>query len=115
MGRRAHCLNEDSFSLQGWQPDRIFPDFVVQKGTDGKKPRPDPTVLVVEGKGEHLVGSADTAYKREVADFFTKVEKSVSWQELGKGFDQSTFRFQIVDQDEHGAWKDEIKRMLDEE
>jgi type III restriction enzyme len=108
-------VGKNSFSIQGWQPDKIFPDFVVQKGTDGRKPQPDPTVLVVEGKGEHLVGSADTTYKREVADFFTKVGKSVSWQELGKGFEKSTFRFQIVDQDEHGAWKDELKKLLGDE
>ncbi len=100
------------FSIQGYKKDRIFPDFVVQKG---ERKKPSPEVLVVETKGEHLVGNVDTEYKRDVAKYFEKLGRSVSWQKLGEGFENATFRFQVLDQGEHNGWKDELLRMLGEE
>jgi type III restriction enzyme len=102
-------IGHDSFAIQGYKKNRIHPDFVVQKGRERK---PVPTVVVVETKGEHLLGSEDTEYKRDVAAYFEKIGKSVSWQELGKGFENATFRFQILDLDEHGAWKEERTKLL---
>lgn len=104
-----NLVGAEHFSIQGYLKDRIYPDFIVQKG---KPKRPDPTVLVVETKGEHLAGSLDTKYKRDIAGYFEKLGKAVPWQKLARGFANSTFRFQVLDQDQYGAWKDELGRLL---
>ncbi len=101
-------VGKDSFAIQGYLRNKIYPDFVVQKGHRN----PSPEVLVVETKGEHLAGSADTEYKREVADYFDKIGKGVTWQHLGEGFENATFRFQILDQNGDNGWKDALRRLL---
>lgn len=109
-----NLVGEDQFRIQGYRRDWIYPDFVIQKGSKGPPLKPEPTVIVVEGKGSHLVGNEDTEYKRDVAAWFEKVGRAVPWQELGKGFENSTFRFQIVEQGKHEEWKDELKKILEE-
>lgn len=102
------------FSIQGYKRARIYPDFVVQRGrADSKsKWKPTPSVLVVESKGEHLDGNLDTLYKRDIARSFEELGKSVTWQQLGAGFANSTFRFQVLAGDRHEAWKGELQAIL---
>jgi len=108
----------EEFNIQGPRRNRIYPDFVVQQSPDG---RTRPTVLVVESKGEHLRGNADTDYKRTVAKYFEDIGKLVTWQEvtwkeLGQGFDKHCFRFQILDEGEYAgdSWRGDLERMLNE-
>jgi hypothetical protein len=58
------------------------------------------------------MGSEDTEYKKDIARYFEKVGHAVPWQELGFGFQNSKFRFQIVEEDGHDAWKDELRKLL---
>ena len=44
-------------------------------------------VILLDSKGKHLKGNADTNYKRQVADYFDKAGKKVTWQQLGEGFE----------------------------
>lgn len=106
-----NIVGRDEFSIQGYKRYRIRPDFVVQQA-EGEAPKP--TVLVVESKGKQLKGNLDTEYKRHVADYFTKVGREVTWQELGEGFDKHCFRFQILDQGDYADrdWRDDLNRML---
>jgi len=71
--------------------------------------------VVVESKGKHLKGSEDTKYKRRLADYFEKVEKKVTWQELGEGFENQKFRFQFLDEGEYEDrdWKDDLRMVLE--
>ncbi|MGC8675871.1 DEAD/DEAH box helicase [Fervidicoccus sp.] len=59
---------KDPFYLQGWHPDKFYPDFiaVTEKGN----------VLALEWKGEHLISNEDTTYKAELAE---------EWGKLGNG------------------------------
>ena len=59
---------KDPLYLQGWQPDKFYPDFVAvtDKGN----------ILAIEWKGEHLISNEDTAYKVELAK---------EWERLGDG------------------------------
>ncbi len=59
---------KDPFYLQGWKPNKFYPDFVAvtEKGN----------ILVLEWKGEHLVTNEDTTYKVQVAK---------EWEHLGNG------------------------------
>ena len=48
------------YFLQGWTRNRVYPDFVLCAGADGKSRR----MFVLETKGTHLVGNRDTEYKK---------------------------------------------------
>ncbi len=106
-----NIVGRDEFSIQGYKRYRIRPDFVVQQG-EGEAPKP--TVLVVESKGKQLKGNSDTEYKRNVADYFTRIGREVTWQELGEGFEKHCFRFQVLDQGDYADrdWRDDLNRML---
>ena len=53
------------YAVQGWQRDKIRPDFVIARKNDKGELE---FVYVVESKGEQLAGSADTKYKESVFD-----------------------------------------------
>jgi len=59
---RVAVRQRSEYYLRGWNQDRIWPDFVAMSSTGDGKPR----LLVVETKGEHLSGNADTDYKTKV-------------------------------------------------
>ena len=105
-----NLIGPEHFAIQGFRQHKIRPDFIVQ----GSPHRPQHHVYVIEPKGEHLAGSEDTAYKRRVADYYQKVGRRVSWQQLGKDFKDHVFRFRILDQQgEHGRdWKDDLAMLL---
>jgi type III restriction enzyme len=106
-----NLVGPEHFSVQGYKRHRIRPDFVVQSGT---KDKPEHRVIVIESKGAHLEGNPDTQYKRNVAGYFEKVGKKVTWQQLGEDFEDHVFRFQILDEAQEfgGTWKDELQRLL---
>jgi type III restriction enzyme len=104
-----NAVGRECFSIQGYRRDRIYPDFLVQRGRSKK---PEPTVYVVESKGSHLGGDPRTLYTRDLGRLFDRVGQRVSWQKLGEGFEGSTFRFQVLDQDTHGAWRQELRALL---
>ena len=60
---------KSNFFVQGWKPQRVFPDFIFAVQRGGK----DDKVMVLEMKGEHLKGNDDTNYKREVLRLMTQV------------------------------------------
>ena len=104
-------VGHDQFTVQGYRKQQIFPDFVVQERIDGQKYH---RVLVIEGKGAHLKGNADTEYKRDVAKYFEKAGHRITWQELGSEFKDHIFRFQVLDeqQPQGREWKDELFTLL---
>jgi len=106
-----NLIGENNYAIQGYRRNRINPDFVVQDKADHK---PRHRVLVIESKGEHLSGSPDTSYKRDVARMFEKIGREVTWHQLGQDFKDHTFRFQILDEtNEHGrGWSDELRDLL---
>ena len=97
--------------MQGYKRQKMYPDFVVQQKHEGRKFH---HVLVLESKGAHLEGNPDTNYKRDVASYFSKAGKRVSWQKLGKDFKDHVFRFQILDEAQpHGRdWQDALRELL---
>ena len=109
-----NLVGHAQFAIQGYRRNPVYPDFVVQKG-DARSQHPIPQVLVLESKGKQLKGSEDTNYKRELARIFEDIGKKVTWQELGEGFRDRTFRFQILDEGEYmgEGWHEQLKRILD--
>ena len=106
-----NLVGTENFVVQGYRRNKIYADFVVQHGRNGI---PAHHVLVPESKGKHLERSPDTTYKRKVADYFEKVGKKVTWQQLGEGFADHMFRFQILDeaQPQGRDWSDELQAIL---
>jgi len=74
-----------------------------------------PGSRLVESKGNQLKGNEDTNYKRELARLFEATGRKVTWQELGEGFRDRQFRFQILDEGQYQDqdWHDDLKKLLD--
>jgi type III restriction enzyme len=98
------------YFVQGWQPHRIYADFIftTARGLD-ESPEID-RVFVVETKGKHLAGVVaaggkltDTGYKRSVFDLCTSLAKQQQWSELVPYMTSRTMRFEVVDEDEWTA------------
>ena len=61
-------LEKQDWHLQGWQRNKIYPDFLVclKSSENGKA-----SLSVLETKGQHLLGNIDTEYKKKLFDLFT--------------------------------------------
>jgi len=106
-----NLVGPEHFSIQGYRRNKIYPDFVVQRGHNKK---PVASVIVVESKGKHLKGNEDTSYKRSIADYFEKIGHKVPWQKLAEDFQDQTFRFQVLDEGEYTDrdWRADLKSLL---
>ena len=58
------------YALQGWKRNRVYPDFIVGVQPAGKRKR---RILILETKGMHLAGSADTNYKQKLLETLEQV------------------------------------------
>lgn len=67
-------VNRKWYSIQGWQQNKIRPDFVAAKKTAENHLE---LVYIIESKGEHLLGNIDTAYKKKVLDVMTEQKKNI--------------------------------------
>jgi type III restriction enzyme len=71
------------YVLQGWRRERIYPDFLfaVRPGNPYDKGN---RLVVMETKGDHLQGNADTEYKRAVLDLMTQAFQIDQTQRVGE-------------------------------
>jgi type III restriction enzyme len=108
-----NLIGPEHFSIQGFRRNKIYPDFVVQRG---KGKRPLASVIVVESKGKQLKGNEDTNYKRTVAEYFGRIGHKVPWQKLSKDFADETFRVQVLDEGEYQDkdWRADLRKLLEE-
>jgi type III restriction enzyme len=108
-----NLIGPEHFSIQGYRRNKIYPDFVVQRG---RNKRPLASVIVVESKGKQLKGSEDTSYKRKVAEYFGRIGHKVPWQKLSKDFADETFRVQVLDEGEYEDkdWRADLRKLLEE-
>lgn len=89
--------------LQGWQRNRIYPDFLISLHESG-----DGTVRfsVLETKGLHLKGNDDTVYKARLFELLTEHSKSaLSVGELKLGLKQQQMRFELMMEND---WRDKL-------
>ena len=56
------------YAITGWRREKVYPDFIfaVRLADDGKR------LVLLEMKGEHLAGNADTDYKRSLLQLMTE-------------------------------------------
>ena len=96
------------WGLQGWMKNKVYPDFLVRLDAHSETAR----LLVLETKGKHLEGSADTEFKRKLFDLLEKaytlghdageIEMFADAPEI--------MRFRILLQEE--AWKSDLEGAL---
>ena len=96
------------WGLQGWMKDRVYPDFLVHLDADGEIAR----LLVLETKGKHLEGSADTEFKSK---FFNLLEEAYTQgREAGEvelfADAPGVMRFRILLQEM--AWKNDLEAAI---
>lgn len=95
------------YHLQGWQRNKIYPDFLVcfleqEKGIA--------RFAVLETKGEHLKGNDDTEYKKRVFDLLTNHSMGfIRAGEMQLEADEARIRFTMLMED---TWRTEIPQAL---
>lgn len=70
---------KSQYGLQGWKRNKVYPDFVfalVQQ--DGLR-----RTVLLETKGAHLTGSADTGYKQKLLSRLESMFQDARWQQVG--------------------------------
>ena len=98
------------YAIQGWRKHKIYPDFIFTATASEDKDDYE-QVYIVETKGLHLLGSADTDYKRKMFALCSKEAKARSWNELGLKMKDKVLRFEVLAEDE---WEAKLNVMLQE-
>ena len=101
------AVNQQSYGLQGWQRNRVYPDLLacIHGGAKGKY-----KFTVLETKGDHLKGNDDTEYKRKLFALLGEhAEKSIQAGQLllGEDAEQMTFTMLL-----ENNWQQELESML---
>ncbi len=96
------------FHIQGWQRNKIYPDFIAAKKSKIEKDNYD-TVYVLETKGVHLKANDDTRYKQNVFTLCNELGAKKAWTELFNEFPDHDFEFQVVFEDE---WQNQINELM---
>lgn len=95
------------WSLQGWQRGRVYPDFLACLDGDGSGVV---RFTVLETKGLHLAGSADTAYKEKLFNLLTQhSQTAVPAGELILEHGKQHIRFELLLQND---WQQRIAGAL---
>jgi type III restriction enzyme len=94
------------YAIQGWKRYKIRPDFVAaKKRADGSLE----LVYVLESKGEHLLGNADSAYKKKVLETMTATPKQVYQTSLEFGTLNENVGFYFVEQ---GSEEADVRKLM---
>ena len=101
------AVNQSHYSLQGWQRDRIYPDFLACiHGVEEGKFR----FSILETKGDHLKGNDDTAYKQRFFDLLTThANTAIRAGEMQLAVDTGQMSFQMLMQD---SWKQQMEEKV---
>lgn len=104
------------YFVQGWQPNRIYADFIFTTAREAEEERQMDRVFVMETKGKHLAGVkdadgklTDTGYKRDVFTLCTRLAKEKSWSELAPFMASRRVRFEVVDEE---GWRARLSELL---
>lgn len=102
------AVNRNSYSLQGWQKQRVYPDLLAcLHATENGKFR----FTVLETKGEHLKGNDDTEYKRKLFELLTShAETAIRAGELDLGEEAQQMRFAMLMED---SWGQELAGVIE--
>jgi len=96
------------WGLQGWMKNKVYPDFLIHLDAEKDIAR----LLVLETKGKHLEGSADTEFKKKffelLEDAYTKGVEAGEVDLFDDRPDDMHFRILIQEK----AWEPELEASL---
>ena len=95
-------LARQDYYLQGWQKQKVYPDFIFTK--DNK----DKDVYVVETKGLHLKNE-DTNYKQELFSLCNKLSMKKDMTELEIDLKGFKINYQVLFEKE---WKNKLNQVF---
>ncbi|MFA7253312.1 MAG: DEAD/DEAH box helicase family protein [Patescibacteria group bacterium] len=95
------------YGIQGWRKQKVYPDFIFTTTDDQKDAS---RVFVMELKGEHLLGSDDSEYKKTLLNMCTDLAKERNFSELGLAFKDRDLSYEFVDT---GEWRQKLNEMVD--
>jgi type III restriction enzyme len=97
----------DSYYLQGWQKNKVYPDFLftVDDEQDGVVDK----VYVTELKGEQLAGSQDTEYKEELLARCNELAEQKEFNELALEMKDRKVKFEMLHQNE---WQQKLAEIF---
>ena len=101
------AVNQASYGLQGWQKNRVYPDFLacIHAAEDGRF-----RFTVLETKGGHLKGNDDTAYKQKLFDLLTEhAANATRAGELVLGTEAEQMSFTMLLEE---SWKEALEARL---
>jgi type III restriction enzyme len=100
------------WGLQGWMKHKVYPDFLVHLDAERDVAR----LLVLETKGKHLEGNADTEFKKKFFDLlekaYTQGKEAGELELFADRPDAMRFRILIQPEDDSDAWKPELEKAL---
>lgn len=93
------------YYIQGWQPNKIWPDFVAARKGQALEG------IVIESKGDHLIGNKDTVYKEAVFEMCGArfVAKAVGDGHMPSVDIPAGVQFKVVGQ---STWRQELLSAL---
>ena len=96
------------WGLQGWMKNKVYPDFLIHLDAEKDVAR----LLVLETKGKHLEGSADTEFKSKFFELLEEVYiKGVEAGEVDLFAERpDEMRFRILIQEK--AWEADVEGVL---
>ena len=99
-------IERQDWHLQGWQKNKIYPDFLICIRSSSQSGHADFSIL--ETKGRHLMGNPDTFYKKKLFDLFTKYSRKSSEAGTIEIQDQK-MTFDLILQDE---WRQALNKIF---
>jgi type III restriction enzyme len=108
--------SRQDYFVQGWQPNRIYADFIFTTAREAAEESQIDRVFVVETKGGHLAGVkdadgklTDTGYKRDVFTLCNGLAREKRWSELVPFMASRSMSFEVVDEE---SWKARLTELL---
>ncbi len=98
-------LVRHGYSLQGWKPNRVWPDFLAYRAKSGTQDR----IYVLETKGLHLKGNDDTAYKQALFKLCNERSQPTPIEAINQNFAAHHVRFEVIFEDE---WQNILNTLL---
>jgi type III restriction enzyme len=101
------AVHQSSYGLQGWQRNRVYPDFLACiHGVEKGKFR----FSVLETKGDHLKGNDDTEYKQKLFDLLTAhASTAIRAGDLRLGVESEQMNFTMLLED---SWREKLENAV---
>ncbi len=96
-----------SYSLQGWQKHKVYPDFILTSGDQSNELFQ--RAYVVETKGMHLVNDPRSKYVEAVLKLCDKKSNEISWKDINLAFEQRHVKYEFIPFEN---WKVSLEAML---